>query len=349
VYVESSGAAVFTTVCFNCHGIEADSKGLLADEIADLTGGDARVADFRDGFLGPVSTPGTNRTEVFGGAAASLGITVDDLSARYMAWMALGGTSKHLPQDVLNQVSLSPVLGQVRSHVALTGTPDMLRLALDLCEEIAESDIDGTSISMSNLITGGQMGWSKFTGLVDTSGDAEMWLRVCNLNNRQFVRALIISGSWSATTSATGLFSSGSNLYWATSLSGADWYGANPVMDHLGNLHTGVTSDNLFPLCVVKPTDPTQLQLATAALAASPVAGKNVIPFCPDGFLTSAHKLTVEGSGIGTTDYVDGVQWAARGAINAALAVFLYLDQMERDPTQRQPLYTQCNLIGKQP
>ena len=40
---------------------------------------------------------------------------------------------------------------------------------------------------------------------------------------------------------------------------------------------------------------------------------------------------------------------AARGAINAALGVFLYLDQIERDPSKRQILYNQCNLIGSSP
>jgi hypothetical protein len=349
VFVESTGAAIFTTVCFNCHGVNADSNGLLADEISSLTGGSARVADFRDGFLGPVSAPGMNRTAVFSDSATTLGVTVDDLSARYMAWMALGGTNKHLPQDVLTQVALAPVLGQVRAHVEQSGTPDMLRLALVLCEELAESDVDGTSITMSNLLTTGRMGWSQFTGLVDSNGDAEMWLRLCNLGNRQFVRPLLVDGgAWTATSGATNLYSSGANLYWAASPTGDDWYGANPVMDQLGNIHTGVTPDNLFPICVVKPTKPDQLQLATAALQASPALGKNVIPFCPDGFLTSAHQLTVTGSGAGNTDYVDGRKWAARGAINAALAVFLYLDQMERDPTQRQPLYTQCNLLGAQ-
>ena len=87
VYVESYGSAVFNTVCFNCHGVNADSKGLLADEITLLTGGDARVADFRDGLFGPVAQPGTNRDRVFGDTATTLGITADDLSARYMAWM----------------------------------------------------------------------------------------------------------------------------------------------------------------------------------------------------------------------------------------------------------------------
>jgi hypothetical protein len=192
------------------------------------------------------------------------------------------------------------------------------------------------------------MGWSDHTGLVDSNGDAEMWLRLCNLDNRQFVRALNPKGGWTATTTATSLISSGAYLYWAASPTGQDWYGANPVMDQLGNVHTGMTPDNLFPMCVPKPTVPAQLQIAQQALQASPISGTNaVIPFCPDGFLTADHQLQITGDGgIGSTDFVDGVKWAARGAINAALAVFLYLDQIEHDPTQRQPLYTQCNLIG---
>ncbi|HXJ18632.1 MAG TPA: hypothetical protein VMT03_00250 [Polyangia bacterium] len=347
VFSQSTGAAIFNTVCFNCHGVNADSKGLMADEITNLTGGDARVADFRDGFLGPISAPGSYRTEVFGSAAASLGIGVDDLSARYMAWMALGGTNKHLPQDVLNTVSLAPVLGQVRGHVALTGTPDMLRLGLDLCEELAESDDNQTSITMSSLVPNGRMGWSQFTGLVDVNGDAEMWLRLCNLGNPQFVRVLNMFGGWTTTKTPAGLYSSGNNLYWVKDPNtGTDWYGANPVMDQLGQVHTGVTSDNYFPLCVAMPANPTELQIAQQALQSTPVAGTNaVIPFCPSGFVAPAHQLQVDTSA-SPVDYVDGRKWAARGAINAALAVFLYLDQMERDPTQRQPLYTQCNLLG---
>jgi hypothetical protein len=115
-------------------------------------------------------------------------------------------------------------------------------------------------------------------------------------------------------------------------------------MDQLGNVHNGLTSDNLFPICVSKPSDPTQAQIATSVLKAKPVLGKNVIPFCPDGFVQASHKLTIDPV---TTDNVEGRQWAARGAINAALAVFLYLDGIENDPSKRQPLYTQCNLIGK--
>ena len=353
VFMESAGAAIFTTVCFNCHGINADSKGLLADEITNLTGGDARVANFRDGLLGPVSAPGTNRARVFGDAAASLSltsgstVTSDDLGARYMAWMALGGTEKHLPEDVLTEVSLSPVLGQVRAHMDLEGTPDMLRLGLNLCEQIVGSDVESTQMPLAQFIATGRMGWSDQTGLIDSNGDAETWLRLCNLGNRAIVRVPVIAGgTWSATSAATNLTVTGNRLYWASDpTTGKDLYGANPVMDQLGNLVTGVTSDNLFPMCIQKPTDPTQLQFATQALKASPVLGKNVMPFCPDGFMQASNLLAVDTSGA-APDFIDGRKWAARGAINAALAVFLYLDQMERDPSKKQVLYTQCNLLG---
>ncbi len=344
VLVESAGASVFTTICFNCHGLQADSKGLLADEITSLTGGDARVADFRDGLFGPLDMPGANRDRVYGPDAATLGLTSDDLASRYMAWMALGGTQKHLPQDVLLQVSLSPVLGQVRTHIAIQGTPDMLKLGLSLCQQIATSDSSVSQFSLAKFATSGNLGWSDNTGLIDSNGDAEMWLKLCSLGNRQIVRVPFVDGSWTAASRVTGLSVSGFNLYWAVGPKGEDYYGANPVMDQRGNLHQGITADNLFPICIPKPTDATELGYATAALAASPVQG-NVMPFCPDGFAQASHQLNVVTGG-GTTDFADGRKWAARGAINAALAVFLYLDQIERAPSSRQPLYNQCNLLA---
>jgi len=345
VLVESAGASVFTTVCFNCHGIQADSNGLLSDEITNLTGGDARVANLRDGLLGPLGQPGANRTAVFGAAATTLGLTVDDVTARYMAWMTLGGTEKHLPQDVLTEVSQSPVLGQVRSHVTLEGTPDMLRLGLSLCEQIASSDPSQTTYGLSQFVATGRMGWSDNTGLIDSNGDAEMWLRLCNLGNRPIVRVPTApQGIWKATTSVNDLVISAYSLYWGTSPTGADSYGPHPVMDDRGSLEQGLTPGNLFPICVQKPSDPAQLPFADQALQASAVKG-NVIPYCPDGFVTAGNQLTIANNG-GVVDFTDGRKWAARGAINAAMAVFLYLDQIESDPTKRQPLYTQCNLLG---
>ena len=345
VLVETPGAAVFTSVCFNCHGVQADSKGLLADAIANMTGGDARVANLRDGLFGSLASPGANRQRVYGPDAATLGLTADDLAARYVSWMTLGGTQKHLPQDVLTEVSQSPVIGEVRSHITLEGTPDMLKLGLSLCEQIISADgPPGTTYSLSNLIATGRMGWSANTGLIDKNGDAEMWLRLCSLNNRPVVRVPVVPGAgWTSTTRATDLTVYPEDLYFAVGPNGEDYYGSNPVLNERGTIDQGVNAGNLFPICVAKPTDATQLGYAIAALQADKVDG-NAIPFCPDGFVTAAHKLAINADEA-PVDYVDARKWAARGAINAALAVFLYLDAIEKDPSKRQPLYTQCNLL----
>jgi mono/diheme cytochrome c family protein len=345
VYVQSYGSAVFNSVCFNCHGPNADAKGLLADEISLLTGGDARVADFRDGLFGPLDQPGANIERVYGPSLTMLGggLTAEDLASRYMAWMALGGTSKHLPVDVLNQVSQSPVLGTFRAHIALAGTPDMLRIGLELCEEIASSNDGGTSYGVSDLVSSGSYAWGQNTGLIDTNGDAEMWLHLCSLENRPIVRAPLVQGGvWTATSKVQDLTIDDTTLYWGADDKGNDLYGANPVMDQHGNLTSGITADNVFPLCVPKPTSPAELNFANAALAAAPING-NVIPYCPSGIVQASNALEVDSA---TGDHVDGRRWAARGAINAALAVFLYLEGIERDPSSRPVPYNQCNLIG---
>jgi mono/diheme cytochrome c family protein len=350
VYTESAGAAIFTTICFNCHGPNADSKGLLSDEITMLTGGDARVADFRDGLFGPVATPGTNRARVFGPAATTLGggLTADDLSARYLAWMALGGTSKHIPPDILTVVSQTPVLGTVRANLVPQGTPDMLRLGLQLCAQIATSDPNIQSLPVSDLVALGRFQWGKDTGLIDVNGDAELWLRLCSMGNRPIVRVPAVNtananGRWVSSTQIGDVSINGFNLYWG------DAYGANPVMDRSGVIHTGIGPDVDFPICIPKPTTAGELAIAQAILQANKIhAGDgagNVIPFCPDGLVTPANKLVTVNTGGGITDFQDGRAWAARGAINAALAVFLYLDEIERDPTKRKPLYNQCDLL----
>ena len=78
VYMQSPALAVFNNICFNCHGPRADAQGLLADAISNMTGGTARVANFRNGLFGPLDAPGGNRQRVFGPDAAAAGLTADD-------------------------------------------------------------------------------------------------------------------------------------------------------------------------------------------------------------------------------------------------------------------------------
>lgn len=352
VLVETPGAAVFTTICYNCHGIQADSKGLLSDAIVNMTGGSARVANLRDGLFGPLDAPGLNRERVYGPDAAKLGggLTADDLAARYLAWMALGGTKKHLPQDILTEVSLAPVVGLVRQHTALQGSPDMLKLGLTLCQQIAGVvPGGGVTYDLRDLVSLGRMGWSKNTGLVDSNGDAELWVKLCSLNNRPIVRVPNVA-SWKTVQGGGNLYIYPDDLYWGQGPNGEDWYDASgpaPILNDRGNVDPRLLPTNAVPICIQEPTDPSE-DAAAKALLNSPAlkVNGNVIPFCPPGFVTPAHALAYEGE-VGNRDYVDGRKWAARGAINAALAVFLYLDQIEHDPSKRQPLYTQCNLLKR--
>ncbi|HVZ88874.1 MAG TPA: hypothetical protein VHG72_18030 [Polyangia bacterium] len=344
VLVESPGAAVFTTVCYNCHGLRADAQGLLADEISTLTGGDARVANLRDGLLGPVTSPGANRTPVFGPSATTLGITTDDLTARYMAWMTLGGTEKHLPQDILNEVAVSPVFGLVRDHIIQIGSPNMLQLGLTLCEQILGIDAYVNQVPLNYLFDSGRIGWSNFSGLIEATGDADMWLKLCSLGNRPVVRVLLPISSNPAWT-VDDLDAFPGNLYWATDPTNqTDFYGANPVMDQNGNVQTGIDgSKNFFPLCMQKPADAASLQYATQTLQARPVSTTGAtLPFCPDSLFNPSNQNQLAQAGSNPTDWIDGRKWAARGAINAALAVFLYLNGVESDPTQAQVPYNQC-------
>ncbi len=352
VYMDTPGGAVFKSICYRCHGLLADSKGLLADAISTFTGGDARVADFRDGLFGPVSAPGTNRARVFGdyltqhSTSSSLkGITSDDIAVRYIAYMALGGTQKHLPTEVLNEVIQTPVFGQTRNHLTLTGTANMLQLGATLCSQIAVATTDAYAPFPVTELASGGIHWSEHTGLIDTSGDADLWLKLCALNNRSVVHVVAPEGgTWrkdDGVIRAGDLEFNGHSEYWGQTADGKPLYPADaPVIDHHGIVHQGITDDNPFPVCAKKPEDPAELQAANTVLKSLAVGGPGgaVIPYCPAGIAVPENKLDDGG-----TTFPDGKKWATRGAINAAMAVFLYLDQIERDPSTRQPPYNQCD------
>jgi mono/diheme cytochrome c family protein len=358
VYTQSPGAAVFTNICINCHGPQGDAKGLLADEISLMTGGDARVANFRIGLFGPTDSSGINRQQVFGPPAvmAATG-TPDDYGARYMAWMALGGTQKQIPPALLTIVATTPILGQQRSFTT-PGTPNMLELAQQLCVHVLPADINVANPTLDQLLyrrgvldlTGGT------TDLIGTNGDMELWLRLCALENRQVVRVAVPpDAGWTATTAAKDLsIRRDLSLYWA-----AGYPAGAPVMDQRGQVQSGVTTDNQFPICLQRPSDPTQAGYADAFRAANPVGGPggNLIPYCPaDLFATAIGSTGVASSKwqlaytrdpmTGQNVYTDANSWGTRGAINAGLAVFLYVDQLSKGTITAKPPYDQCDQLN---
>jgi mono/diheme cytochrome c family protein len=421
VYSEAPGAAVFTNICINCHGPLGDAKGLLADEISIMTGGDARVANFRSGLFGPVDAPGANRQRVFGAsaievldvdggppdAAAPDGESPDaaapeaevpdatppegeppdaappdvpspttgalpdpdDFGARYMAWMALGGTSVTIPPGILTVVSTTAVVGERRQSLLTRASPNMLQLVQELCTHVAPEDV--LALTDEFFTSGSAVLGLDFQkhGLIKDNGDTELWLNVCSLNNRPLVRVVTDPNeTWALGNQVT----LGSAVYYGTgdgSTPGVPYPPDAPVMDHRGHVASGISADNLFPICVRRPADPALAKAADAWVAdkshwvTTPEGPANQIPYCPDQLFATApgpidaatgQPTTVSRWAVPTTmdasnnTIYGGIdRWAIRGAINGGLAVFLYVDQMSRGLVQPQILYNQCELLQK--
>ncbi len=382
VLVESPGAAIFGNICINCHGPEADAKGLLADEISLMTGGNARVANFRAGLFGPESSPGLNRTELFAPVITPPDIaTPEDLAARYMAWMALGGTQVQLPPQLLQVVAATRIAGQSRSHIQISGSPNMLQLARQLCANLLQSD-SVLSVALGQLPGYFPVNWSALTALIGTNGDAEMWMKVCTLNNRPVIHVLVPGSNGGVSSplplspqatdwnrywnGATSLIAIATSVYWATDGTGADGIGSSvypagaAFMDQRGRISTGdlAAVGDLFPMCVREPPAGSDAHTAADAFLrqlATTNTGGNVIPYCPDalfakgtdtnGNAVQKWKLSTPLSDASVFTFPDANNWALRGAINAGLAVFLYLDQLSQSGTP-QPLYNQCELLS---
>ncbi len=373
VYLESPGAAVFTNICINCHGPQADAKGLLADEITLMTGGGARVANFRAGLFGPADSPGANRQRVFGPVIPSPSTaTADDFGARYLAWMALGGTQKTIPNSLLSIVSTTPVLGVSRHHLTTGASPNMLQLAQKLCANTLLADDDDLK-TLEHFFDHGTVDWSNQTALIGSSGDAELWLRVCALGNRPVVRVIVpVNVSWATNTPASlAEIHPAQSLYWGAGDGTGTPYPADaPVLDHRGHVVNGgsivpgpgqVLPDNLFPTCLQQPSAPDQAAFAEAFRQNNPVFGQggtqSLIPYCPSSLFATVPasdgsgqqvpkwKLAVDPSKSGIDQYPDAKVWSIRGAINAGLAVFLYVDQLSKGLVTPKPRYDQCDQL----
>ncbi len=301
VYSQTPGEAVFKMVCINCHGAKADSNGRLAQNLATMTGGLAQVADFRDGLFGPVGTSDGDINRVFGAAGLPAGtwtapaITNDDRAARYMAWMALGGTKVRIPDGILAIVSLTQVLDQHREASAAGQhiSANMLSTVKGLCTSLLGCSYPREVCSPFNQ----DNPTSYSASLIHKNGDAELWLKLCSLNNPPPIHVID-----HGTPGVDAPFnpSSGAFVFTPDTL-----YEPASYMGPIGGDRT------TWPWCEY--------------ISNSPVAGT---PYCKGG-----------------TDFTadDAEKWAVRGAINAGLAVFLYVQSLEK--MNPPPDYNQCEQL----
>jgi len=361
VYMETPGAAIFKMICINCHGPLADANGRLAQNLATMTGGNARVADFRDGLFGPpgVTEDQSNRHAVFGVAElptptppawlnAPDGTTLgdDDRAARYMAWMGLGGTSVNIPVELLEIVAVTKVLDKTRTLVASNLSANMLSEAKALCQSLLGPTSPTGAPNFRLPVYGGQGYLDPVGGLnnvlITSNGDAELWMRLCTLANPPPVHVLPVplNGAVGVDTAIPRIVDSQGNftIVQGTMVPAAVYPAGVPVGNDKGgvdpSLGTAVDQPNLWPWCV----DDSGATPAQEAWLQS-----NTMPICPPSVLQNTASC-VSSNTSGECFWTEqGNRWAVRGAINAGMSVFLYVESIEGPGPA--PDYNQCTLL----
>jgi mono/diheme cytochrome c family protein len=350
VYEETPGAAVFKMICINCHGPLADANGRLAQNLATMTGGNALVADFRDGLFGPrgASLETTNRYAVFGDAQIPAGasanwtaplVNADDRAARYMAWMGLGGTSVNIPIAVLQVVAITKVLDQIRSLDATSLSANMLSQAKALCFGLLGPPLASLTTAFDSRPGHGYLD-AKIDGvnptLIPENGDAELWLQLCAVANPAPVHILTLGGP-------SPYFQLGLATDAGTLVDPATYPAGFPIGDQQSIVRDSLLPGNvdsqgnvnLWPWCV----DDT---LATPA-ALGWLQQNPQIPICPPAVKDADHACVTQPDGATCFGEESANQWAVRGAINAGFSVFTYVRSIENSSP---PLdFNQCNLL----
>lgn len=322
VFMPTPGQAVFDMICVNCHGRNADSKGRQAETVQILTGGQARVANFMSGLFGPVGSSGSNRQRVFG-PAATAEVQTDEWGARYLTWMALGGTQRNIPKAVLSLVGRTPVCGVEREKPLAVASPNMLAAAQAACGELLPLSDSGARL---NMVERTYAFTSHDTNLIEETGEAEMWQSLCNIDNPSPVRGVVVNGARVDQPDSAKFTAYSLKLY------RREHYPANvPIGNHSKGIDSTLKSDNLFPWCLIKDSE-AKAQAANEVAAQYYGINGTPLPFCPDSL--AGHEM----------EYEETHAWATRGAANAGMAVFMFLDSVSRGNVKL-VRYDQCELL----
>jgi mono/diheme cytochrome c family protein len=336
LYMQSPGAAVFGMVCSNCHGKQADSRGRQADSLLMMTGGATRVANFRAGLFGPIAQPGANLLAEFG-RARTANATQYDWAARYLTWMALGGTAQVIPQPILDVVGANPVLGVPVGRGGVVGA-NMLSVARSVCAaELPEKETFGAihesfyNYGVFEAQEAKHMPTPR--NVSDENGDADLWQALCSQDNPFPVRVYYLDPPQDGVKDRLRLL----DVYRREG-----YPPTAPAMDQALKQVAGATAANLQPWCVRRP-DPGDAR--TAAKFESYVV-QSGMALCPDelfamgsneqGELVETHRFTAQ----------EKRNWTLRGAVNAGLAVFTYLRDLTAGVVKPQIEYDRCELLS---
>src|SRR5690606_10982985 len=107
--------------------------------------------------------------------------------------------------------------------------------------------------------------------LISTSGDAELWMKLCNFGLRTPVRVLAVSSTTSGLKASLV----------SAAMIDAEVYGDRPVMTR-GGIVLGVPVGEPQAWCVSKPTTESELA-ATDVFLAQNASASVPVPYCPEG------------------------------------------------------------------
>ncbi|MBJ6760157.1 hypothetical protein JGU66_05245 [Myxococcaceae bacterium JPH2] len=164
LYFSTPGATVFQGVCANCHGRAANGQSGAAKTLVAFNG--ARVADLTHGLFGSTPEGAPNRA-LFESAYGA------DGAARYLVWMASGGTSVKFTEEFMQ--------AWVKyGEVDIDFSPDLKDWAR------WGANMLGAARGACDLVRAGKFGSGSLephSGNVRAVGGARMWEAICTLDN----------------------------------------------------------------------------------------------------------------------------------------------------------------------
>jgi mono/diheme cytochrome c family protein len=193
VYSTLPGAAIFGAICANCHGPRATAESNLASTIANLTGGTTRVANWSQGFFGPLDAPTSNLRQFEGSSIGENG------AVKYMLFMALGGTEALIPPAALRQVTAALVASQPRPKPPESfATANMLQVAKEVCGNTLQVGLESETVlsdfydPASGLYAEANLKSANppASTVVARNGEYLLYQRLCAIGNPRPVREL---------------------------------------------------------------------------------------------------------------------------------------------------------------
>jgi hypothetical protein len=170
---------------------------------------------------------------------------------------------------------------------------------------------------------------------MEVNGDAQMWKTLCSIDNPPPVRTLHLSFR----VGKVFVDHDPTSLYWPASYPSDAWVG-----DLERRVVKGISADNLFPWCIVAP--PAEDAVLNQWLSEQKAANGEPYPICPDSFLVEDNKFKVEyDANLGKDRLIDVEKWALRGAVNAGIVVFSYLDWLVGKGNEPPKQFNECEKL----